>query len=787
MPKTFKFSLMSDEEITKVLKENKIGLSIDEAKKVEKILGRAPTLTEAVVFGIQCSEHCAYRSTKKYLKTLPTDAPNVILGPVEDAGIVEIANVDGERYGLVMAHESHNHPSQIVPFEGAATGIGGIVRDVVCMGAKVIATLDPLRFGDIQNNNSRRIAKGVISGISGYGNPIGIPNLGGDVYFDESFDDNCLVNVAAYGLVKESSIIHSYVPEEAAKVGYDIVIVGKPTDNSGMGGAAFASIELDEADKEANKGAVQEPNPFLKRHLMASTYDLTKILKEKGYLSKVSFKDMGAGGNICSTVEQIAKLGFGADVDLGKIHTGLEGLHPSVIACSETQERFAWVCHPDITDLILDHYNKKWDLPSVAENARASKVGKVREGNYTIWFNGEKECDARAIDIIEGIQYERAIEPQKKDLSEPKLPEKETYNDDLLKLLASENIASRKSIYEKYDKQVRGDTIIESGEADAGVLAPLLGEDVPEKYKKIGIAFSVDGSARYGKISPYHQARNAVVESMRNVAAVGGYPLALTDCLNYGNPEKPTQMWEFTEGIRGIIDACEGIPLKSHQDFPTPIVSGNVSLYNESKGSAIAPSAIISCAGKIIDSAKAPTMKLKTAGSALYLLGKRKNELGGSQYYNMFNELGANVPKSDLIEAKAQIYAMVDLVNAELVLAAHDISEGGVVTTLVEMALGGHADGNKGLNVSLSSCSEDGINSMQKLFSETGGFVVEVAKENRDKFEEICSKSGVKEIFEIGEVTSDGQILIENDGNDIITISLEQARNSWVNGLRDKL
>ncbi|MBU1446454.1 phosphoribosylformylglycinamidine synthase subunit PurL [Patescibacteria group bacterium] len=787
MSKTFEFSLMSDEEIEKVLKENKIGLSIEEAKKVEKILGRAPTLTEAVIFGIQCSEHCAYRSTKKYLKTLPTDAPNVILGPVEDAGIVEIATIDGERYGLVMAHESHNHPSQIVPFEGAATGIGGIVRDVVCMGAKVIATLDPLRFGDIKKNNARRIAEGVISGIAGYGNPIGIPNLGGDVYFDESYDDNCLVNVAAYGLVKESSIIHSYAPDEAAEIGYDIIIVGKPTDNSGMGGAAFASIELDENDKEANKGAVQEPNPFLKRHLMVSTYDLARILKEKGYLSKVSFKDMGAGGNVCSTVEQIAKLGFGADIDLAKIHTGMEGLHPSVIACSETQERFAWVCHPDVTDLILDHYNKKWDLPSVAENARASKVGKVREGNYTIWFNGEKECDASAIDITEGIQYDRAVEPQEKDLHEPEIAEKETYNDDLLKLLASENIASRKPIYEKYDKQVRGDTIIESGEADAGVLAPLLGEDVPEKYKKIGIAFSVDGSARYGKISPYHQARNAVVESMRNVAAVGGYPLALTDCLNYGNPEKPTQMWEFVEGVRGIIDACEGIPLKSHPDYPTPIISGNVSLYNESKGSSISPSAIISCAGKIENSDKAQTMQLKNAGSAIYLLGKRKNELGGSEYYRLLGELGANVPNADLGEAKSQIYSMVDAVDAGFVLAAHDISEGGIATTLVEMALGGRADGNKGLNISLSACGEDGINSMQKLFSETGGFVVEVAKENRDKFKEICSRNGVKEIFEIGEVTSDGQILIENDGVDIVTISLEQAKNAWLNGLRDKL
>ncbi|MBD3156652.1 phosphoribosylformylglycinamidine synthase subunit PurL, partial [Candidatus Peregrinibacteria bacterium] len=582
MPQTFQFSSMSDDEITTILQENNIGLSVEEAKKIEDILGRPVTLTEAILFGIQCSEHCAYRSTKKYLKTLPTTAPNVILGPVEDAGVVEIAEIDGERYGLIMAHESHNHPSQIVPFEGAATGIGGIVRDVACMGGKVIGTLDPLRFGDIESNNSRRIAEGVVSGIAGYGNPLGIPNLGGDIYFDEQYNDNCLVNVAAYGMVKESELIHSYVPEEAAKVGYDIIIVGKPTDNSGMGGAAFASVELDEKDKEANKGAVQEPNPFLKRHLLVSTYDLFRILKEKDLLDKVSFKDHGAGGNVCSTVEQVAKRGYGADIDLGKIHIGMEGLHPSVIACSETQERFAWMCHPDLTDLIIDHYNKKWNLPSVAENAQAVKVGKVRKGNFTIWYNGEKECDASAVDITEGIQYKRDVKPKELNLKEPEIEEKDEYSDELLAVLASENIASRRPVYERYDKQVRGDTVIESGEADAGVLAPLLGEDVPDKYKKIGVALTADGNARYGKIDPYYQAQNAVVEAMRNIAAVGARPIGITDCLNYGNPERPTQMWEFVQGVKGIVDACNGLPLKEYPDSPMPVISGNVSLYNQS-------------------------------------------------------------------------------------------------------------------------------------------------------------------------------------------------------------
>lgn len=787
MVENFEFSKMSDEEIRELLKANKIGLSVEEARQVEKILGRPPTLTEAVIFGIQCSEHCAYRSTKKYLKQLPTDAPNVILGPVEDAGVVEIANVEGERYGLVMAHESHNHPSQIVPFEGAATGVGGIVRDVLCMGAKVIGTLDPLRFGDINLNNARHIAEGVISGIAGYGNPIGVPNLGGDVTFDSSFNDNCLVNVVAFGLVKESELIHSYVPSEAAEVGYDIIIVGKPTDCSGMGGAAFASIELDEKDKEANKGAVQEPNPFLKRHLLISTYDLFNLIQENGYSDKISFKDMGAGGNVCSTVEQVAERNFGAEIDLGKINVGMENLHPSVIACAETQERFAWMCHPDITDFILDHYNKKWDLPSVAENAKAVKVGKVKKGNYTIFYDGKKECDAKAVDLTEGIQYDREVTPREDAFEEPEINEKSNYSEDLLKLLASENIASRRPIYEKYDKQVRGDTIIESGEADAGMLAPLLGENLPEKYKNIGIALTADGNARYGLISPYYQAQNAVVEAMRNVSAVGAYPIAITDCLNYGNPENPNQMWEFVEGVKGVADTCKAIRLKEYPDAPTPVVSGNVSLYNETKNSAVAPSAIISCAGKIDNYKKAVKMQLKQDGSLLLLLGARKDELGGSEYYKLLGELGKNVPKPDLEETKNQIYALTDAISDGLVLSAHDISEGGIAVTLSEMALGGRAEGELGIEVNIKDTSFGDLKTYQKLFSETGGFVVEILPENKEKFLKICSNNHVNEVYEIGIVKKDQNIKIKNDENEVVNLNLNEIRDAWGNGLREKL
>ncbi|HEC21224.1 MAG TPA: phosphoribosylformylglycinamidine synthase subunit PurL, partial [Candidatus Peregrinibacteria bacterium] len=417
---TFEFSKMKDEEIEKVLKEHKIALTAEEARKIEDILGRAPTLTEATVWGIQGSEHSSYRSSLDHLGKLPVTAPGVILGPGEDAGVIELVKHGDDRYGVVIRQESHNHPSQVVPYEGAATGIGGIVRDIVCMGAKVIATLDPLRFGNPEKDHCRLITEEVVNGISGYGNPIGVPNIGGDMYFDDSFNDNCLVNVCAVGIIKESEIIHSYVPKEAADENWDIIIVGKPTDNSGMGGASFASLKLDEADKEMNKGAVQEPNPFLKRHLLVSSYDLVRILKEKGKLEKVAFKDMGAGGNMCATVELVKTNKLGAEIDLEKIHIGMKNIHPSVIACSETQERFCWMCHPDLTQIILDHYNKKWDLPKIAENARASLVGKVKKGNYVLKHKGEKVCDAKAVDITEGLRYHRKYTPRKIKFHEPK-------------------------------------------------------------------------------------------------------------------------------------------------------------------------------------------------------------------------------------------------------------------------------------------------------------------------------------------------------------------------------
>jgi phosphoribosylformylglycinamidine synthase len=783
-PQTINLSKLSDKEAKKLLKQHNIGLTVQEARDIEnKIFKRPPTLTELTAFSIQGSEHCSYRSSRRHLSMLPTDAPNVIQGPKEDAGIVEIARVGKDRYGVVIAHESHNHPSQIVPYEGAATGVGGIVRDVICMGAKVIGTADPLRFGDIKNNHSRWISEGVVNGIAGYGNPIGVPNLAGDIYFNDSYNDNCLVNVVALGLVKESDIIHSRAPKNS--LGYNMILVGKPTDNSGFGGAAFASFELDDAQKEKNKGAVQEPNAFLKRHLLESTYDLFKILKKKKLINKVGFKDLGAGGIMCASVEMAESAGFGAQIDIDKVHVGMKNLPPYIILAAETQERFLWIADDKTTKLILEHYNKTWDLPKVSSGARASVIGKVTKGSYTVRFQGEKIVDVEPTALCKGLRYDREAKNQKPKIKSPNVPEPKDLNKILKQILSHENIACRVPIFEQYDKQVQGNTVIESGQADAGVIAPLKG------LSDVGVALSVDANPRYGLISAYWQGVNAVVESMRNVAAVGAYPIALTDCLNYGNPEKPEQMEEFVQGVKGIADACNNIHLKPYQNSPTPIVSGNVSLYNQStKGTSIAPSAVIACLGKIDDYKKAITMRFKKPDSVIYLMGERCDELGGSVYYDLFKELGANVPQPDFAVVEQEIYSVTDTIEQGLVSACHDISDGGLTVALAEMCFDLPTIGQEyekvgvEVNVETLHCN---VSTTTKLFTETGGFVLEVAQKNVAKFEKIIKNYDKVKLFKLGRTTARPHFIIKNGGKKVIDLKVKEIEKIWLEGLRNKL
>lgn len=810
------FSDGSDDAVLEILREYGIGLTVEEARKVAELLGRDPTLTEAVIWGIQGSEHCSYKSSRRFLKGFTTEGRHIILGPVEDSGIVAITDSPkGKRWGLVITHESHNHPSQIVPFEGAATGVGGTVRDVLCMGARVIGCMDMLRLGDLKSEESKTIAKEVIRGIGGYGNPLGIPNLGGDTVFDASYNSNCLVNAIALGIVREDEIIHSAVPEEAGSVGYDIILVGKPTDRSGFGGAAFASASMEEEDKESNTGAVQEPNPFLERHLLASFYALFDWLASEGKLEKFSCKDLGAGGVVCASVEQVADRGFGATIDLDKVHVGLEGLPAEVIACAETQERLCITCHPDLTEHIISHFNDVWDLPSVAENARASVIGKVTaDPMFTLTSDGETVCHADSKAMTSGLLYERPTAANVTEYPEAKI----TCNGDTMhleehgkdvtlsklfeKLLAHPNVACKSPAYLHYDKNVIGNTIVEAGEADAGVIAPLQdlasyvhtgthpGWNLSEEDAWRGVAVAADGNGRYGRIDPYWQGVNAALEAMRNVVAVGGTPRALTDCLNCGNPEIPEQLWQLEQGVKGIADAGSHV---TFDDEPVAVISGNVSLYNgKPDGSSIDPTAIVSCVGILPDARKAVTMQLKEVGSVLLLIGDRRDECGGSAYYQMLEEyvgldrdalLGSNVPKPTFEEARDQMNTVREAISTDLVRSCHDISEGGLLLCAFEMTLPQRkCGGNLGLELSLDAL-EDSLRPDQRLLSESPGFLLEVDPSDVQAMEEIAKKHGQKAI-RIGSVLPEPRLHISGGGESLIDENLQKLHQIWDSGLK---
>ena len=769
------FNGLDFKSVQKKLSDLNIPLTPDEAIKIQnEMLGRAPSLAELILFSIQGSEHCSYKSSRNHLKKFVTDGPDVILGAKEDAGVVAVAtDKQNRKWCVVMSHESHNHPSQLVPYEGAATGVGGNVRDVMCMGAEVIACTDSFRFGNINNNKTKWIHNGVVDGIAGYSNPLGIPNIGGDIYYNDGYNENCLVTLVTLGIVRDDLIIHSYAPENAE--GYDLILIGKPTDNSGFGGASFASLELEEDKIEQNKGAVQEPNAFLERHLLKSTYALFDKLKEKKLINKVGFKDLGAGGIACASVELAETSGYGSEVWMDKIHIGMENLHPSVYLCSETQERFMWVCPPDITQMILEHYNVIYDLPNVSTGAMASAIGKIRgDGLYIIHNENHEIAHAPANQVTKGFLYDRQFENPNNLNEEPNLNVEKDMNAVLLKILKHENIASREPVYEKYDKQVQGRIYAETGCADAGILAPFNSNDYPKEIRNIGIALSTDHNPRYSQISPYWGGVNAVVEAMRNVAAVGATPHALTDCLCFGNPEKPNQMWEFVEAVNGVANASKKITLKNNKDHATPIIAGNVSFYNESKNGSIPPSPIVSCLGRIKNVNKSIGMHFQKNDSLIYLIGDRKDELGGSAYYSLYNELGANIPKPDLDEVKNQIYALTDCIDLQLILSCHEISDGGVACAIAEMSF------SNLIGCTLEIPGELEIH--KKLFSETGGFIIEVQPKNIQSIIDQFKKYKL-DIIKLGTTNKSNQTII----NDSINKPINELKNAWQNGLRDKL
>ncbi len=767
---------LSDPEVQTSLRAAGIGMSVPEARTIAGVLGRDPTLTELFCYDAMWSEHCSYKSSRATLKEfLPTDGPNVVMGPVEDSGIVAI----DDKWCVVISHESHNHPSQILPNEGAATGIGGIVRDVNCMGATVVATADPLRFGNPYGpkaNKVRWVAEGVVDGIWQYGNALGVPNMGGDIVFNDSFDDNCLVNVVSIGIVRRDQIIRSRAPPLAGEKGYDVILIGKPTDSSGLGGVTFASEALCEEDEETNRGAVQIPDPFLKNVLFKANDDLFRLVREEGI--EIGFKDLGGGGFTCATSEMGSSGGFGMEINLDDMHTAAD-FPAEVLSIAETQERFLIVSPPELREKILKIYNEDWDLPNVYEGARASVVGKINTGDrFTVTHKGEMVCDVPIQHLTEGIRYNRLELPRTIRVQEPDVAEPADYNQVLLQILRSPNIASREHVYRYYDTEVMGNAVIRPGEADAGLIAPVRGE-------KFGIALAVDSNPFYGRISPYWGGATAVAEAMRNVAAVGAVPSTLTDCLNYGNPEKPEAFWEFREGVKGLAESCKKLYLKGYeaQQQAVPIVSGNVSFYNESPQGSVDPSPVVACVGIMKDFSKAITMDLKKAGDKLFLIGPRFDELGGSEYYRtIFGETGANVPIVRFDLERNMIYAVIDAIEEGLLAAAHDISNGGLAASLSEMALTRPARFGLELDLDRVQSGDNDMRTDKLLFSESSGFVLEAKVGSETRLVELL-KSYSLEPMQIGIVTGKRRIVMSRAGEYVADLDLDEARNAWTTGL----
>jgi len=767
---------LSDPEVQTSLRAAGIGMSVPEARTIAEVLGRDPTLTELFCYDAMWSEHCSYKSSRATLKEfLPTDGPNVVMGPVEDSGIVAI----DDKWCVVISHESHNHPSQVLPNEGAATGIGGIVRDVNCMGATVVATADPLRFGNPYGpkaNKVRWVAEGVVDGIWQYGNALGVPNMGGDIVFNDSFDDNCLVNVVSLGIVRRDQIIRSRAPPLAGEKGYDVILIGKPTDSSGLGGVTFASEALREEDEETNRGAVQIPDPFLKNVLFKANDDLFKLVRESGV--EIGFKDLGGGGFTCATSEMGSSGGFGMEINLDDMHKAAD-FPAEVLSIAETQERFLIISPPELREKILKIYNEDWDLPNVYEGARASVVGKINTGDrFTVSYNGEMVCDVPIKHLTEGIRYNRLELPRTIKVFEPDAAEPADYNDVLLKILRSPNIASREHVYRYYDTEVMGSAVIRPGEADAGLIAPVRGE-------KFGIALAVDSNPFYGRISPYWGGATAAAEAMRNVAAIGAVPSTLTDCLNYGNPEKPEAFWEFREGVKGLAESCKKLYLKGYEDQqqPVPIVSGNVSFYNESPDGSVDPSPVVACVGIMKDFSKAITMDLKKAGDKLFLIGPRFDELGGSEYYQtILGVTGANVPIVRFDLERNMIYAVIDAIDEGLLAGAHDISNGGLAASLCEMALTRPARFGFELDLDRVQGGDNCMRTDKLLFSESSGFVLEAKAGSEARLIELLRRYDLQPM-QIGTVTGKRRIVMSRSGECLADLDLDEARNAWMSGL----
>ena len=746
------------ENLSRAVEDRGLAMTIQEAVRLSRYVGRMPTALEFHLFDTMWSEHCSYKSSRPVLGLLPTSAPQVVIGPGEDAGVVRFCTHQGVEWDLVVAHESHNHPSQVLPVEGAATGIGGIVRDVYCMGARVTGSMDLLRFGDplgAAGEKTRAICRGVVEGIWKYGNALGVPNMGGDTRFHPGFDENCLVNVVAAGFVRHDRIVHSFVPDRAHDEEYVFILVGKATDDTGFGGATFASADLEE---ETGKGAVQVADPFLKRVLSEANARVMEVL----WKSEIpfGFKDLGAGGLACVSSELAAHGGLGIEVDLDAVPVSIPGLPPEVIACAETQERYGLAVPATAVEEVLRIYNEDFQLPLLFTGAGATVVGRFNsEMTYRVTYRGVVVADAPIDSITEGVVYERGSKPIEADAVEP---ESRPFDPgaDIARMLTSIDGASRSPVWSYYDSEVQGATHFRPGEADSCVSVPIPG-------CRAGLAVSGDGNPWYGQLDPFLAGAHAVGEAVRNVVSVGAVPIAATDCLNYGNPEKPGVFWQFRRGVEGIAEACVNLGLAGDGDHPLPIVSGNVSFYNQSSsGGSIPPSPIVAVFGKLDDFTLATDLSLKNPGDLLVLVGERVDEMGGSLYYRTcLRHFTGRIPEFRGVLERKMAEFVLGCCRSGTAVAVHDISEGGLSVCAVEMALGSRCDSRRGV------LFKSAVSGPVQLCSETPGYLLEMSP--RD-WEGVTSKPSFTSV--VGRVTD--RFSIEGAGWELPLESIRESRET---------
>ena len=719
-------------------------LTEDEYLLIVELIGKEPNLTELGIFSVMWSEHCGYKSSRVHLRKLPIEGRHVVQGPGENAGVLDI----GGGQVVVFKIESHNHPSYIEPYQGAATGVGGILRDIFTMGARPIAVLDSLRFGPPDDPRNRSVMEGVVSGISGYGNAFGVPTVGGEVYFDPCYALNPLVNVFCLGLADKDKVFYA----KAEGAGNKVLYVGAKTGRDGIHGATMASAEFGK-DTEQKRPNVQVGDPFKEKLLLEACLEIM----DRGLI--VGIQDMGAAGLTCSTTEMAAKGGMGVVVDLDKVPQREAGMTPYEILLSESQERMLLVATPGNVAAVQAVF-AKWDLD-------APVIGEVVEGGRArISFQGEVVVDI-PVDAVVNLcpAYNRPIAAPAPPPPAPgldALPLPTDLDEAFLKILASPTVADKEWVFRQYDHMVQVNTAFLPG-ADAALLRI--------KGSKRALAMTLDGNALYTRLDPRTGARIAVAEACRNLACVGARPIGVTNCLNFGNPEKPEVMGQFEQAVTGLSEAC--------RTFGIPVTGGNVSFYNDTEGLSIHPTPVLGVVGLMEDIGKAVSPGFKAAGDAVVLVGDSYGEIGGTEYLKTVHGLEAGTPPAiDLEQEKRNQDFLLDAIESGLVRSAHDLSEGGLAVALAESAFAG------GRKLGCEVDCDTGLRADALLFGESQSrILVTCRRKDLGGLMKSAVARGVP-ARAIGRVGGT-DISVKSAGREILRVPVGTAFRSWKNGLPD--